>query len=388
MSVRALFWSRLRATLRNFGSLSIFLLALLVAIAMGWYSAERTAAEFRVAVVNDDQGELGERLIDLLSEDKQISLEQMDEKRARRLLRQDRLQCLFIIRPDFSQRLHERQFDGLVDLTVAPGCIYGASVSEPLVNTVMKLWFEEQTWYDLDQLLLANGIYMSSAQRASLQMQMEESWQSGAQIHVEFLMEESSAPSPLVADPAARIALFWYAALSPLFFILAGGWMAQLQQAPLQQRIAQSGMSRSVSFLSQAAAQLVMVLAGFVLVVMISGATSQMPALLPPILIYSLGLLGMGLLVCAACRELTLLLLIGPVFAMAAAFLSGLLIELPKWGQIWVIISHLLPGRYFYTALQGSAQPVMALLLSLGWLLAGLAISRWVGRRNVNKLEK
>lgn len=49
--------------------------------------------------------------------------------------------------PPDSARLRERQHQDLVEPTVSSGSAYAATVSEPLVNAVMKLWLEQEILY-------------------------------------------------------------------------------------------------------------------------------------------------------------------------------------------------------------------------------------------------
>ncbi|NCB30566.1 MAG: ABC transporter permease [Clostridia bacterium] len=383
MRLLSLFGGRLAASLRDLWSLSIILLAIVVATTAGWYSREKQAGVFRVAVINRDAGNLGEQLVEMLRAEADLQLVAVEEEQARLMLRQDRLQCLFIIREDFSARLQERDYKELVELMVAPGSAYGSAVSEPLVNGIMKLWFEQQARYDLHVFLAQRGLAMSPQEWETLKKNMEKAWQEGAKISV--LRTEPSAQTNRILEmnlaqgaqnhSAATTALSWYGVLS-LFYLIAGGsWIAESGKRGLLARAAHTGVGHARFFLIQAGASLAVVLGGFVLTGLLGGEGRRLPALLPHLFLYGAGCLGMSLAVCSLCRHLTPLLFAAPVVSLSAGVLSGLLMPLPDWAAVWVVLSGVLPGRWLHAALSGAPKPVWGFATAVGWLAAGLLFS-------------
>lgn len=379
MNGRALFCGRLRAILRDGWSLAIILLALAAALLAAWYEQEQNAGDFRVAVINHDQGELGERLIGMLAADAEIELVDADEETAKRLLVQDRLQCLFVIHSDFSAQLEQRNYAGLIDLTIAPDSPYGAAVSEPLINGVMKLWLEQQALDDLRMVA-----ELSAAAEADLRRDMARIWLEGAMVSSRSVAVETKAGLSdaviTVASPATA-AQAWYAALC-LFYLIAGGaWMAESNGSRLLLRAGQRGWGRARFFLWQAAASLLVISAGFVVVSIAEGGLASLIRLLD-FFIYGLGILGMALTVCSLCQSLSALLLLAPLVSLSAAALAGLLAPLPQWAAVWAILSAALPGRWLAAALAGAGNIGLALLVAAIWLLLGLATSRISARQN------
>ncbi|NLF80139.1 MAG: ABC transporter permease [Clostridia bacterium] len=378
MNGRALFCGRLRAILRDGWSLAILFLALAAALLAAWYAQEQNAGDFRVAVINNDRGELGGRLMEMLAADAEVELVDTDEETARRLLAQDRLQCLFIIHDDFSAQLKQRNYAGLIDLTVAPDSPYGAAVSEPLINGVMKLWLEQQALYDLQ--LLAG---LSDTATANLRRDMEQVWLQGAVVSSRPIVVEAKAglgKAVITAPEAIAAAQAWYAALC-LFYLIAGGaWMAGSNGSRLLRRAKQLGWGRARFFLWQAAASLVVISAGFMVVSIVEGGLAGLIRL-PDFLIYGLGILGLALTVCSLCHSLSALLLLAPFISLSAAALSGLLAPLPQWAAVWAILSAALPGHWLAAALAGEGNICLALPLAAIWLLIGLGASRMASRQ-------
>lgn len=385
MSPLALFAGRLKALLRDGASMAVLLLCIAVALGAGWYDQQKQEGRLTLALVNDDQGELSQRLVDMLAQEEALNLLLTDDATARRLLLQDRVQCEARIPADFGERLEQRQYQDLVQLTVSSSSAYAATVSEPLVNAVMKLWFEQQVLYDAEELLAAEGLTLSAEERQELSSEMERIWQEGSNIRVTSVTLEGEALSTsLRADPT----LCWYAALVPFYLILSCGWMLQDGYRSLRKRIRQSGCPDAVLFLSQSVAALLLVAAGFILTALLAGSGSSLLRLTPHLLLYCLGCLGPALILCSLCRDFSVLLLVAPILTLAAAALCGLLLPLPEWAEIWVSLSTALPGRWLYAALTGQVDLIRAALLAALWLGAGLLCIRLSDREMRHHLNR
>ncbi len=367
MSAYALFVSRIKASLRDIASMTILFLCVAGALLSGWHEEQQQQGRFTLALANEDLGEMGARLASILSEDETISVRVMDSDAAKRVLLQDLAQCVARIPPDFTERLLRREFRGLAYLTVSSGSAYASSVSEPLVNAIMKLWFEQRTIYNVDAFLLERGLALTPEQKRYLEAETERVWHEGALIRVESVA--LAVPPGAAAKAQANTALCWYAALIPFYFMVGSGWMLQDSFRSLVMRIRRTGFSSPVLFLSNSAAGLVFVAAGFALVGLLTMRAGAFFALVPGILLYCTGCMGMALTLCSLCRNFTVLLLVAPTFTLAAATLSGLLMPLPEWAAVWAAISGVLPGRSLYETFNG--EPVAPLTAAI-WIIAGL----------------
>lgn len=379
MSLIALFSTRLKALIREKSSLFIFTLCIIASLFAGRYSMQKQEGLLTLALVNEDTGEFGNRLSAMLEEEDRLKIVTTDVTTARRLLIQNRVQCLARIPQDFSDRIINREYRDLAELTVSADSTYSATVSEPLVAGIMKLWFEKQVIYDAEQFLQNKGLHLSSVRKQQLLDEMEGIWKEGSTVQVKtvVLTEESSASLFKPSDPA----LSWYAALIPFYLILSCGWMQQRNYFSLLRRFQQKGFPLALIFLTQAAASLVMGTTGFVVTALFGGSAFLLPSLLPHILLYGLGCLGMALVLSSVCRNDSILLLVAPTFTLAAAAISGLLLKLPDWASVWETVSRILPGRSFHEAMTGRPKPLPALLQTTVWLLAGLLFARFFSER-------
>ncbi len=366
MRLSALFFTRLKALLREVGSLLVLLLCIAAALLTAWYSWQKQESYLTLALVNEDTGVMGGRLAEMLAQEEGLHVVNTDAASARRLLLQDRAQCMVRIPAEFSERLEQREYRMLAELTVVSGAPYSEAVTEPLVNDIMKLWFERQTLYDTERFLQEQALTMTPAIRKELQAEIERIWEEGARIRVEVV---TLGVAPASALTQSSPALCRFAAWIPLYLILSCSWMQQPGYHALVRGIRRSGCPLPLLFLTQSAASLVMAAIGFLFTAVLSGAAW----LLPHVLLYGLGCLGMALVVCSLCRNDATLLLVAPTVTLSAAALSGLLIEMPDWASVLEAISNILPGRSFYEALAGySPNLAHTLLKTMLWLFAGL----------------
>ena len=317
MNAYALFVCRLKASLRDFASMAILFLCVAGALLAHWHGEQRQQGRLTLALVNEDTGRMGARLADILSEEETLSVRVISAEAAERLLMQDRAQCVARIPADFSERLQRREFRSSAVLTVSSGSAYASAVSEPLVNAIMKLWFEQRTIYNMDSFLLERGLALAPERKQTLEADMERIWREGPLIRVENI---TLAPSPSAAmkEPAS-IALCWFAALIPFYFTVNSGWLLRDSFRSLTGRIRRTGFSSPALFLTQSAAGFVLVAGCFALVGLLTMSAGAFTELVPGILLYCVGCVGIALTLCSLCRNFTALLLVAPTFTLAAA---------------------------------------------------------------------
>ncbi len=375
MNAYALFVSRIKASLRDIASMTILLLCVAAALLANWRQEQKRQGMLTLALVNEDQGGMGTRLESMLFEEESLLIRTMDANAANRLLMQDRAQCVVKIPADFTARLERREFRNTAVLTVSSGSAYAATISEPLVNAIMKLWFERRTIYNVDEFLLGQGLSLTPEQKRNLEIDTQRIWREGALIRVESVATEA----PFNADTrTANTAMCWYAAFIPFYLMLNSSWMLRDGCSGLIRRIRQTGFSFPVLFLTHSAAVLVLAMAGFTLIGLSVDARTFL-AFMPHMLLYCVGCTGIALILCSLCRNFTALMLIAPTATLSMAALSGLLMPLPDWADVWAALSKALPGRSLYEALTG-APDVHALAIAKAWLLIGLLCARFIWR--------
>ena len=84
----------------------------------------------------------------------------MDE--ALRLLYRDRVELLLHIRPDFTEKLREGDFDDILALYFTPSSRAPLAVSEPVLSRTMLLWVEERAVVIAREYASENGFDFSS----------------------------------------------------------------------------------------------------------------------------------------------------------------------------------------------------------------------------------
>ena len=97
--------ARLAGSFRGPFSLVFIILAIMISLGAAVFSQEKMQTSLLVALVSEDTGIYGERLISNLSENKGFSMREMPRDEALRLLNQDRLEAVVIIRSDFTEKI-------------------------------------------------------------------------------------------------------------------------------------------------------------------------------------------------------------------------------------------------------------------------------------------
>ena len=97
--------ARLAGSFREPFSLVFIILAILISLGAAVFSQEKMQTSLLVALVSEDTGIYGERLISNLSENTGFSMREMPRDEALRLLNQDRLEAVVIICSDFTEKI-------------------------------------------------------------------------------------------------------------------------------------------------------------------------------------------------------------------------------------------------------------------------------------------
>lgn len=366
----ALFGLRVKTLFADVSSLLILILCTSVALFADRYAAEQQAGRLTMAYVNEDSGALGERLFQMLSSEDDITVIAAEKEKAVSLLQRGDIQCMVRIPQDFTARIERGEYNDAAELTASATSQYTGTVSEPLVNHVMKLWFEHEVRESADEFLAVRGLKFTDEQRERITEEMQAVWMRGAAVQV-VKITPKGAPST-EKSVVSSTALGWYAAWLPFYLIVCNLWMLRSGSRELVGRIHRSGFGASKLFLNQSLACLLPAALGFVLTALLGGEGTKLLRILPHFLLYAIGCIGAALLLCSLGLHLSVLLMVAPVMTVAAALLSELLFALPDWAAVYVSISYLLPERYFREALIGSRQAYLALPCAMIWLIIGV----------------
>jgi len=373
MNYLRLFLGRLRAALADYAALVILILCVVASVA-AFYQAKLTENHRqRVIVVDQDRGGKGDRLCRMLLDEEDLDVVFADEKEGERLLMRGAAQFMAVLSPDFTEKLENCDFDAVVQLRTGSESGYTNIVSEPIINSVMKLWFEEQTVHDLEKLLQDNGLELTGENLQRLQTTMKKAWKEGAIIRV--VANPLDRERPLQNPEIPNAALCFFCALIPLYLVVSGCWILQEKNAVLLRRIRRTGCPLWALFLTQGLASGVLCFAAGALVCFLSAPPAEAFGLLGWLGVYLVAAQAMAMILCCMLRSLSVLLLVAPTVVLSFGVLSGLMTQLPEWSGLLVELSGILPGRQLYEGLAGVSGFGSFCGNTAIWLLAAIAFT-------------
>jgi hypothetical protein len=387
MKWTSLFLAQLRHSLRTPWAFFFVVLAVVISLAAGLRLETQTGNRFLVAVINEDEGTYGARLIEGLADYNEIELLPMEKSDALDLLRQDQLEAVFIIRSNYTEKLRHDEYRDLIDWYTAPSSRAAATISEPLINVTLRLWVEEQAISNTRSYLSGRGLAYTAADEQAQRDMIMQVWENKTLILIETSMTAGSDLSrPGTAgwldrnDPLAAC-VRWYAVFCVFYLVVSASWILDISKRGLRIRVTQSGARFWKLLLGTSLAPLLIGLAGFWLTgslccLLAGGSWGKMFMLTLPMVIYLWTILGITITLASFIRQSLALLFLAPLVTFVNAILGGLITDLPDWAALLVRLSRALPGRWL---LQFFDQPLptlpIALLCSLCWFLAGIFFS-------------
>lgn len=372
--------ARLAYTLREPVILIFMILSIAISFLAALMVAKQQEAGFDVAVVSKDSGMLGERLCALICEIEDFSAQEMQKEEAMRLLQNDRLDALIVIRENFSQSLLSGTFRNTLEIFTSPSSQAPATISEPVINEVMTLWMEEFSTIQTREYLFEKGKTYSALDEEGQKKEMQRLWETGAMISVEKLELNGAEIASQSAQPL-HACIKWYCAISFFYLLHAASWVLEINKNGLTERLRQTGVPKWKMIISNCLPSLLVGVLGYLiasgLVCAVTGDSfAHFITTFIPVTLYLVTLIGMTLFVVSITQSTLSLMFIAPVLTFLSAVMSGLLIELPKWAYALIWVSHALPGKWLALSLE-EQNPLMpgAFLCCAAWLIAGLVIS-------------
>lgn len=389
--------ARLAHSVREPVFLVFIVLSIAISVSAALIAAEKQQAGFDVAVVSEDSGDLGDKLLSYIFDIKDFSAQEMPRQSALRLLQNDRLDALIVIRDNFSESLLSGEFQNTLELFTSPSSQAPATISEPVINGAMMLWLEEFSAIRTREYLMEKGKEYSLLDEEGQREEMRRLWESGAMIRVETVELDSRAASSHTALPL-HTCTKWYCAFSLFYFLHAASWVLAIHQRGLAERLRQTNIPTWSMILSHSLPSLLVGLLGYLIAgvlgsALTGGGFSPLIPTLIPVVLYLATLVGMTLFVVSIFQSTISLMFLAPVLTFLSAVMSGLLIELPKWAYALIWLSHGLPGKWLARSLEDPLQSLPgAFLCCVLWVSAGMALSihthRTSGRRRHGRLGK
>lgn len=378
--------ARLAASFREPFSLVFILLAIIISVLAAVTAQQKVEARLTVAIVSEDTGDLGEKLLATLLENKSFSMRETTREEAMRLLNQDRLEAAVIICGNYTEMLQKGEFKNVLELYTSPSSQVPATLSEPLVNATLMLWIEELSTLRTRDYLLEHGKTYSASDEASQREKVKVLWNSGSLVNVEKV-ELDGGEVPSQADSPFAACARWYGVLCLFYLVVGASWVLDINKKGLRIRISQAGVRQWKMIIASSLAPLIIcavgyLVAGVLCCIFVDASLLSIAEGFLPMFIYLIGLLGVTLLTASLMKNVLSLMFIAPILTFLNGVLSGLLLEMPAWAYVLKWISSALPGRWLNESLSAPLKSLpWALVCCTAWMCVGIAASALRSKR-------
>ncbi|PKM73109.1 MAG: hypothetical protein CVU91_05955 [Firmicutes bacterium HGW-Firmicutes-16] len=378
--------ARLAGSFREPFSLVFIILAILISLGAAVLSQEKMQTSLLVALVSEDTGIYGERLISILPENTSFSMREMPQNEAMRRLNQDRLEAVVIIRSDFTEKIKDAEYRNTLELYTSPSSQATATISEPLINGVMMLWMEELSTIEAREYLLEHGSTYDASDEIKQREQIISLWKDGSVINIDLVEIDGNSEST-ASDSPFSACIKWYGVLCLFYLVVAASWVLDINKKSLRIRINQMGVRQWKMIICNSAAPLLICAAGYIVAgtaccIFVGASILNVVAYFSPMLFYLVGILGVTLFTASLLKNILSLMFIAPALTFLNGVLSGLLLEMPDWAYVLKWLSCALPGRWLNESVSGPLKALpWALVCSVAWVGIGIVTS-WISAKN------
>lgn len=369
MNYFAVFKGRTRALITDLSSLAVFIVIVLACVFIAKNGEEKDLLDTPVAVVNLDEGNLGERLSNILLKEEYYTFYLTNEAEAEKAISKSKAQGMVVIKPDFTEKILAEDINSLVEVTVMSDTYEFNNFTEFVINDTIKIWLET---YAQSKLMTAEG--MTEEEINLFLEETDKMWNEDSLIKIQpYLLGDAKEEEGKNTYPGIR----WYAALTLFYLMVSGIWMCQYGSGHLLKRAVGRGCNIALLFLAQSLPGICITAIGLIPVLLAGPAGAGSFRIIAAYIIYVIGASGMALVFCSIAGKLSNLVMIVPAVTMGASLMSGLLFRLPDWAGFWEIVSMIFPGRWFQRAVMGETYLFGCILVSAAWFALGMLVS-WI----------
>lgn len=360
---------RARAMVMDFASLAIIIIAVIVSLYISGLSDNESGKSIRIEVVNEDSGDLGSHLVEILKTEKEFKFYVASKEDAVRSVAKNHAQGMVEISPDFTKKMYDGDYDSLIKVTAMADSYDMTLFTEMMINDTVKVWTEVLAEKEMN---VTDGIDETSMEE--FRTRAFEVWKGESLLDLEaFTLEEKED-----TETPEYLGIRWYAVFTMFYLLISGTWMCGYSSTGLLKRVIGRGGKISMLFIFQSLPGLAVTILGFVPVLAAASHPSPLKVFLSYV-IYACGTEAMALLVCSLSGSFSNLILSSTVVTMAASLFSGLVCDLPDWARAWEISSVFLPGHWYFNSLLEKPFLAGAVIVTLIWFIAGIFTSWMLG---------
>lgn len=375
-----LLFIQFKTCLKDFTSLLFIIIAVITSLVIGLWNLKQEE-KISLAIANDDNGKYSEEIIKIL-EKQNLSFEQLTFEQGKKMIKYNKLEALFYIEEDFTEKLEKGEFENIIKLYKSPSSQQTASITEPIINATMSIWMEEQAVIRSKDYLEKNKLELNDETEKEIRRKFDIIWENGAKILIGEVQLDSKEEKIMDTNlQYVYTCIYWYLTLCLFYLIISSSWILDINKNVLRMRSNQKGKNPWKLLLISSIPTLFICFIGYFVVSIASCAATNISLttvfeILPIVIVYFINLLGMTLILARLLGTQLLLMFIAPVITFLNATLSGLIIKLPEWLNVVKLISYVLPGRWVVSYIEVSKGSLMpAILCASLWTILGIVIS-------------
>ena len=241
MSLWRMFMARLRYSLRNLVTLVFVAIAAVISVLAGAQMQDTSVDTLHVAVVMEDKGDYGGKLLKALQTEDALDFVMLSREKALSMLRQDRLEVVYIICADYSEKLLNAEYDNIIEIYSAPSSSAVATLTEPLVSNTMAFWIQEEAITCVRQNQMNMGRPFTAEMEASLRNSFTSIWEEGSSVSIMTTELDANAVEQQIGTGAAAAFVCYFGILSVFYVVVSAKWMLDFQCHSLLVRAQQRG---------------------------------------------------------------------------------------------------------------------------------------------------
>ena len=208
-----LFGIRLKAFLKDGFSVVIIILAVVMALALGYQKLHEQENDLTAIMVDMDRGNYGQKLTSELRKEENLKIYESGRKSAMKDLAGDEAEVVVMLHEDFTEKISGGEYSDVLDIYFAPSSAYGSTVAEPVISNVIIMWMDEALIIRMSDFLEKEGIAFTEEGEEAFRREMAEIWKHGSTAKTKQII--------LDTDETEKQSSGWFAFSAAWYLVLA-----------------------------------------------------------------------------------------------------------------------------------------------------------------------
>lgn len=385
-SIVNIFKARLKCSIKGPFSMIFILIAIIISIIPITSDKYQENGKIPVGIVCQDKGESYSKLIDMLNHYQQFDIYEWPYDKAIRNLMYDRLDAVYVLSYDFEDKVSKGEYRGILDAYSSISSPHLNTISEAIIDTTMTIAIGNLSVIETGRVLKEMSIDFTDVDERALQDKISNVVEDGELISVSLNIP--TKPKSYADEYKYLIdCTTWYCAFCVFFIIAGAGWIIDMTNKAIGERLKQMQIGRIKALVGASFVPILLAILGWCISMGICVVVKNTPIniilkIVFPTFLYFIGIMSMTLLISTMINRTINLILIAPMVTLMHAVLSGMIVKLPDWAMRLEVISQVLPGRMYVSAindviLQRGLISFNLIIVTFLWCLISLTVNTY-----------